>query len=551
MYFGVSSEMTATLLLQARTNSSRLPGKVLLPVAGIPLAVLAALRAGNTGHRVIVVTSREASDDALCDVLRHWNIDHYRGELENTLKRFVDALDDLPDDHIVVRLTGDNVFPDGSFIDVLLEDFVARDLSYLGCGGETSGLPYGVSAEVTRAGYLREAHGQVGTAFDREHVTPRVIERFGRTLFEGCSSLEMSQYRCTVDTLDDYLRVCRLFSATENPEKVPLSTLLERLRSASPEIVTPIPARRMVLGTAQFGLTYGIANTSGRPRQEQVDALVRTAIANGVQYVDTARAYGESEQVLGKALSGGWDSRATIVTKLSPLDDCPADASPDVVQAFVERSVFQSCRALHKPCLDVLMLHRAEHLTAWDGSVWRVLSDLKYRKVIGRLGVSIQSPEEALSALDIETVEFIQLPFNILDYRWDSVIKKISLIRQRRPLVIHARSALLQGLLTSSQVGLWLRACCSNAADVIDWLHGKAAEYANGDVVELALRYVLSQSWIDGVVIGVETTDQLVDNLRKSDLESWADNCIDSIVADRPRVPLETLNPATWKQSND
>lgn len=543
--------MTATVLLQARTNSSRLPGKVLLPVGGIPLVVLAALRAGNKGHRVVVVTSREASDDALCDVLKGWYIDYYRGELENTLKRFVDALDGLPDEHIVIRLTGDNVFPDGLFIDELLEDFAARDLSYLGCGGEGSGLPYGVSAEVTRAGYLREAHRQAETAFDREHVTPRVIARFGRTLFEGYRALRMSQYRCTVDTLDDYLRVCRLFLATEKPEQVPLSVLFERLKQASPEVVVPISASRMVLGTAQFGLTYGIANTSGRPQQEQVETLVHTAIANGVQYIDTARAYGESEEVLGKALSGGWGSRVTIVTKLSPLNECPADATSSVVRAFVERSVFQSCRTLHKSCLDVLMLHRAEHLKAWNGSAWEALSDLKHRKVIGRLGVSVQSPEEALSALDFDAVEFIQLPFNILDYRWDEVVEKVSLVCQRRPLVIHARSALLQGLLTSSQVDLWHRACCSNATNVIDWLHTKAAEYTEGDVVELALRYVLSQSWIDGVVIGVETKEQLVDNLRKSVLDSWTGNCVGSIVADRPRVPLETLNPANWKQSND
>lgn len=543
--------MTVTVLLQARTNSSRLPGKVLLPVGGIPLVVLAALRASNAGHEVIVVTSSEASDDALCNVLNSWNVDHYRGELEDTLKRFVDALDGLPDDHIIVRLTGDNVFPDGSFIAELLEDFAERDLSYLGCGGYASGLPYGVSAEVTRVGYLREAHRQAETALDREHVTPKVIEKFGRALFEGYGSWGMSQYRCTVDTLDDYLRVCSLFSAEEKPEQVPLSRLLERLRAVSPEIVTSISARRMVLGTAQFGFRYGVANTKGRPRQEEVRALVHTAIANGVQYIDTARAYGESEQVLGKTLAGGWDSRATVVTKLSPLDDCPANVGPDVVQAFVERSVFQSCHALDRSCLDVLMLHRAEHLTAWDGSVWEALSDLKQRKVISRLGVSIQSPEEALAVLDIETVEFIQLPFNILDYRWNEVIEKISLIRQCRPLIIHARSALLQGLLTSGQLDLWWKARCLNASEVIDWLHAKAAEYANGDVVELALRYVLSQSWIDGVVIGVEAMDQLVENLRKSGLESWTNDFVDAIVKDRPRVPLETLNPSTWKQSND
>lgn len=542
--------MTITLLLQARTNSSRLPGKVLLPVGGIPLVVLAALRAGNTGHPVCVVTSHEASDDVLCDVLKHWNIDYYRGELENTLKRFVDALDGVPDDHIVVRLTGDNVFPDGAFINELIEDFIARDLSYLGCGGEDSGLPYGVSAEVTCAGYLREAHTQAETTFDREHVTPKIIEKFGRTLFEAYGTMGMSQYRCTVDTLDDYLQVCRLFSTAEKPEHVPLSTLLERLKVASPEIVTSVSACRMVLGTAQFGLNYGITNISGRPSEKQVGELVRTAIVNGVQYIDTARAYGESEQVLGKALAGGWDSRATVVTKLSPLDDCPSDASADVVRAYVERSVFQSCRTLHKPCLDVLMLHRAEQLSACGGSVWDALCNLKHRKVIGRLGVSVQFPEEALLALDFELVEFIQLPFNLLDYRWGSVIAKISQIRQHRRLVIHSRSALLQGLLTSAQMDLWLRARCSNAQEVIDWLSSKAAEYTRGDLVELSLRYVLSQNWIDGVVIGVETTDQLVENLRKTGLEAWTDNCLDSIIADRPLVPLVTLNPATWKQSN-
>jgi spore coat polysaccharide biosynthesis protein SpsF (cytidylyltransferase family) len=123
--------MNATLLLQARTSSSRLPGKVLLPVAGIPLVVLAARRAGNSGRRVVVVTSHEPSDDVLCDVLDNWDTAYFRGDLENTLKRFVDVLEGAPDDHVVVRLTGDNVFPDGIFIDEILEDFEKRNVAYL------------------------------------------------------------------------------------------------------------------------------------------------------------------------------------------------------------------------------------------------------------------------------------------------------------------------------------------------------------------------------------------------------------------------------------
>ena len=542
--------MKAMLLLQARTNSSRLPAKVLLPIAGVPLAVLAAKRAANTGHHVIVVTSSESTDDALCDVLQKWNIDYFRGALDNTLKRFVDALEAVTDEQVVVRLTGDNVVPDGAFIDEMLEDFAERGLDYLCCSGETSGLPYGVSAEVTRAGHLRNAFSQAKTSFDCEHVTPKVIERFGKKYFDRYSDLAMCRYRCTVDTLDDYLRICRLFAGIDKPEEATLSHLLTRLRNVSPEVVSAKAARRMVLGTAQFGMNYGITNAKGRPTQREVNSIVQTAISSGIEYIDTARTYGDSEQVLGKALSGGWDCRATIVTKLSPLDDCPYDAGPKLVTGNVEQSIYKSCHALHMQSLDVVMLHRAEHLTAWQGAAWRALINLKQLKVVKHLGVSVQSPEEALLALDFPDVEFIQLPFNILDYRWGAVVTRIGQVRQHRKLVVHARSALLQGLLACNQIDLWHKACCPNASEVIDWLRSKADVYTGGDIVGLALRYVCSQSWIDGVVVGVETSEQLCENLRQLDNDNWATDVHSMIILDRPIVPIETLNPAKWNQNN-
>lgn len=542
--------MSALLLLQARTSSSRLPAKVLLSIAGMPLVVLAALRAGNTGHRVIVVTSCEPSDDNLCDVLEKWGIECFRGSLMNTLERFVQVLSVAPDEQVVVRLTGDNVLPDGAFIDQLLQDFTGRGLDYLCVAGEASGLPCGVSAEVTRAGHLRDAYRQAESQFDREHVTPKIIERFGRSYFEHYSHLGMSQYRCTVDTLDDFLLMSRLFRGLAAPEGVPLDQLLERLRQLSPDIVTARPAKRMVLGTAQFGLDYGIANANGRPAQSQVDAIVHSAISNGVHYIDTARAYGESEQVLGAALSGGWHSRATVITKLAPLDDCPPDATPDVVKVYVDQSVYKSCHALGVKSLDTLMLHRAQHLISWHGAVWRYLCELRQQNLVNRLGVSVQSPDEAMLALGYEAVELIQLPYNILDYRWDAVIEKILQVRVHRPLEIHVRSTLLQGLLTTSNLDLWEQACCSNATDIIRWLSVKADLHAAGDVIDLSLRYVLSQDWIDGVVIGVDTREQLADNLVRMTGEAWGEFELRAISEDRPNVPAATLNPAEWERQH-
>ena len=542
--------MKASILLQARTNSSRLPGKVLLPIAGVPLVVLAARRAANSGHEVVVVTSKEPSDDALCGVLDWWGVKYFRGELNDTLKRFVVALGNAHDNEIVIRLTGDNVFPDGNFIDELLRDYNQREVAYLTCAGKLSGLPYGVSAEVTRAKYLREADKKAVKSFDREHVTPWIAEKYGKNSFTIYQGLEMHQWRCTIDTLSDYLLVSKVFGVDKVPDEIPLNKLLERLKKFSADIITPIPATKLVLGTAQFGLEYGIANQEGMPKEAEVERITHFAIANGVQFFDTARGYGESERVLGKVLAGGWSSRATIITKLSSLDDCSADADYSAVKAFTERSVYRSCYELRTQKIEVLLLHRACHLTAWKGGVWKTVKQLKQCGVVSELGVSVQTPEEVLLALGFDHISFIQLPYNILDYRWLNVIKEIVKVREHRKLIIHARSALLQGLLVTTQDKLWRKAHCFNVADVISWLTQKAQMYTNGDIVELCLRYVLSQSWIDGVVVGVDNHEQLVQNILKAGKEVWPEIILEKIVEGAPKVSEVTLNPANWNQCN-
>ena len=133
--------MKTVAILQARTNSSRLPGKVLLPINGIPMVVLAAKRAANTGREVIVATSCERSDDALAELLTRHGVRCVRGSLNNTLQRFLSALEVYEADTLVFRLTADNVFPDGALLDEIERDFVKRELDYLCCNGEVSGLP--------------------------------------------------------------------------------------------------------------------------------------------------------------------------------------------------------------------------------------------------------------------------------------------------------------------------------------------------------------------------------------------------------------------------
>lgn len=541
--------MTSVAVLQARTNSSRLPGKVLLPVGGMPIAVLAAKRAANTGRHVIVATSEENSDNALAHILDEHGLAYSRGSLHNTLKRMVDALADYSDDALVFRLTADNVFPDGALLDEVEADFIARGLDYLCCNGEASGLPYGVSVELTRLKHLRNAASNSKSQHDREHVTPYIRREFGEVYFEKYRHLEMGHFRCTVDCLDDYFSVSDMFTGVADPVSLPLSDLIQRLGSAPFQPKTAHPASRLVLGTAQLGVEYGIANTSGQPERDIARSMVKAAIANGISYIDTARSYGDSETIIGEVIKQGWEGRCKIITKLPTLSGCPSDASTDVVNAFVDASVYQSCSALNMKRLDVLMLHRASHLLDWNGAAWKRLCELKEQDVISELGVSVQTPDELESALASPHVTHIQMPYSVLDWRWDSVIPLLREIKKSRKLVVHVRSALLQGLLCSEEHGLWRRAHVENPDNIIHWLKQKSQQALAENVMEFCLQYVNAMDWVDGVVVGMETPAQLAENLALFGETLSSKRKIDRelVLADRPTLQDKTLNPAWWE----
>lgn len=535
-------------ILQARTNSSRLPGKVLLPVRGIPLVVLAARRAANTGRAVIVATSNEATDDALAALLAEAGVRCYRGSLENTLQRLVGALDGYGDDTLVFRLTADNVFPDGLLLDEMEEEFLRRGLKYLCCNGEKSGLPYGMSAELTRAQYLREAAKTATSQHDQEHVTPYIRQAFGETYFERYRHLGKGHFRCTVDCLDDYLAIQHVFSGIASPERTSAFELIDRLPSAPYQPQQLEPARKLVLGTAQLGSMYGIANQSGQPDQATANTLIKTAIANGASFLDTARAYGDSEEVIGYALKSGWEGRGQLVTKLSPLTDCPAEATPVMVNAFVDASIFRSCAALQTQKLDVLMLHRASHLRDWSGAVLARLLEHRADGRLKALGASVQSPLELQLAIATPEVEFIQMPFNVLDWRWDALIPRIRDMKEHRPLVIHVRSALLQGLLPSTTAEHWRRANVENAEPVIGWLQSQSSTAGRNNVADFCLSYVKSLDWVDGVVVGMETCNQLRENIRIFSGPDLPAHQMHNIFANRPILGESTLNPAYWRK---
>jgi aryl-alcohol dehydrogenase-like predicted oxidoreductase len=299
----------------------------------------------------------------------------------------------------------------------------------------------------------------------------------------------------------------------------------------------------LVLGSVQLGLAYGAANRTGQPSLGSALKLVHRAADAGITSFDTARAYGDSENRLGEALNARKGIRT--VTKLSPLGELKPDASPDEVCAAVDASIAASLEALRRDRLDCLLLHRASHMTDFGGAVWDRLLELLEQGTILSLGVSVQSPQEALAALDRSDVQHIQLPFNILDWRWREA-GVIDRIRARAHLTVHARSIFLQGLLASDDAALWPQIEGVDAAKLLRMVSAFARGFGRENGADLCLAYARGQDWIDGVVVGMETEEQLDTNLRLSILPPLPAHDCREIEALIPHVPAQLLDPAQW-----
>jgi spore coat polysaccharide biosynthesis protein SpsF len=547
------SKIKVHIYIQARVGSSRLPGKVLLPVAGLPSIVLCARRASNTGLKVRVLTSTAESDDLLVEILRRHRIDYLRGAHENVLERFARAAKNLENKEIIVRLTADNLFPDGIFIDELVQRLISRNLNYYGTHSPLDGLPYGMSAEAFTIGALRKSWNSDKSLENREHVTPWIRQNLSSDIFMPArNKVTLNHLRCTIDTLEDYRRINNVFSNIRNPINIPWYKLCEKLKrlSDAPKFRVPFVVKngiahsRVTLGTAQFGMDYGIVNRRGAIPYGEIREIINKAAAHGVAFLDCARAYGNAERVVGKVISGGVSAPINIITKLEPYDRIKFGNDKQKCIAAVDSSVFRSCRELRMHSLHTVLLHRWKHRN--NRAIWNRLKQLKSEGVINNLGASVQSQNEAVSVLKDPDITHIQLPFNILDRRWkNNKIRK--LVDKRQDMVIHARSVFLQGIL-GAPPQLWPKIRNFDAVKTVKTIEKLTQDLKRKNKLDLCVAYTLAQPWITSIVIGVDSLQQLRQNLKLSLSQPLnADECL-FLESRLKGAPVALLDPSRWRR---
>jgi spore coat polysaccharide biosynthesis protein SpsF len=546
--------MTVRVVIQARLSSTRLPGKALLAIAGMPMIVLVARRVSRDGTDVLLATSTEPEDDLVARAAGEHGVPVVRGSLDDTLARFVQATWDLADEDIVIRLTADNLLPDAGLVGELVAAMRERDASYIRLGGPGAAVPYGIAAEAFTAGVLRRAAAEATDLPDREHVTPYIRRTAGDVEFTPADVPEHWQaQRCTVDTLADFEQVWRLFDGEPDPVSVSWRELCGRLdktgRSRLPvRRPNPIDQGPCLLGAVQLGLPYGAANMYGLPSAREAHQILTAAAAAGVSHVDTARAYGDSERRIGAALARGLGERLGVVTKVRPLDDVPFDAPYGWAQSALEASLSTSLRELKSGSVDALLLHRAADLTKGGGAVRDGLRSARDAGLAQLTGVSVGNPGELVSVLADPEVGYVQLPFNLLDARWTAPDVTAALAA-RPDVVVSVRSVFLQGLLVGGDSARWPaldgqpEEYSARIRRTVDEL---VADLGRVNPADLCVAYVLGHPWVVSVTLGADTADQVREHADLVRHQPLTADEIDRVRARIGDVPEQLVDPSRW-----
>ena len=299
--------------------------------------------------------------------------------------------------------------------------------------------------------------------------------------------------------------------------------------------------RRLALGSAQWGMPYGIANPTGPPDDATLAAMLTRAHDAGVRTIDTARAYGQSETRIGGALR---ELPATegfrVITKLAPDVHETGVGIAECLER-VSESLSESRVALGQDALPVVLLHRFAHRHACGGKLWRTLLAEREAGRIGQLGVSAATPEEAWAALDDPDVEVLQVASSLLDLR---LVRQAFFPRARElGRTVYVRSVFLQGVahLDPATLPRFL----APAADALRAIHATAARIG---VTPRALFLGFAREFLPGAhpIVGCESDAQLAELLA-----DWSDERIDlaalaALVDALPTLEADVVDPSRW-----
>lgn len=300
---------------------------------------------------------------------------------------------------------------------------------------------------------------------------------------------------------------------------------------------------KICLGTVQFGLDYGINNDSGQVSPDEVARIMDFAINNGINHFDTASVYGNSEIVLGdyfhKTFHGKYlREEQIIMSKLLPK---VMRAESDVGLYNVKKHVERSLQRLKLDYLDIYFIHTPEEVE--DVKLLAELQEAKEMGLIRGIGLSAYELEHALCAIECGCVDVVQLPYNLFDHRLEDEVFLTKV--ESSGIKIHARSPFLQGLfmMDVDEVPDYVR----DASTLIESLNEIVKKY-NIDIKKLCIQYAIANEHVEHIVLGVDTIEQLIENVNNVKVDSRYQEAIEEIRRTFVNVDKRIIFPSLWRK---
>lgn len=272
---------------------------------------------------------------------------------------------------------------------------------------------------------------------------------------------------------------------------------------------------RLAIGTVQFGLDYGISNLSGKTRVEEVEKILNKAREYKINTLDTANAYGDSEQVIGKANSKDFNVVSKFPAKVITNED-------------LRTSLQLSLHNLKTNCLYGYLAHDADVLLKYP-VLWKSLLELKKEKLVEKIGYSLYLPSQLEQLLSLNyTPDIVQVPYSFIDRRFEKYFTKLKSLGCE----IHVRSVFLQGLffLDPKQ----LQSFFDPIKPLLIELQHRFSD--NKQMAGFLMNFVLSKPEVDKLVFGVNTEAQFVENIMNLELNpnnaniNWNENVSEDIL---------------------
>lgn len=281
---------------------------------------------------------------------------------------------------------------------------------------------------------------------------------------------------------------------------------------------------KLAIGTVQFGINYGINNKNGIPSDIDVSKIFDLSIKNNINYLDTSISYGNSEERISKLAN----NKFKIITKSNNVKSSEELTS----------SILTSLSSLKIESVYGFLFHNADNLID-NHDLWSTLVKFKNEKKVNKIGYSLYDTKQIDYLLDKGFIpDIVQLPYSLLDRKFEKYFIKLKKLGTE----IHVRSVFLQGLYFMNNKRLPQK--LFPLKKYLDNIESICNEF-NVSIGELALNFVYENKFIDKIIVGVDSPNQLNQNINI--IKNWNSNkSINKLVSKITVKEQYLLSPVNW-----